>query len=51
VFTKLYAESAMARRGVEALRSVGLRARPLDGLTVSIKDLFDAAGETTGQGQ
>jgi len=48
VFTKLYAESAMAAaKASDTLRSVGLARSPLDGLTVSIKDLFDIAGETT----
>jgi aspartyl-tRNA(Asn)/glutamyl-tRNA(Gln) amidotransferase subunit A len=48
VFTRLYADSAM-RAAAEADRRYGARAprSPLDGIPISIKDLFDVAGEPT----
>ena len=48
VFTKVYAEQARAAaRASDILRGSGLVRSPLEGLPVSIKDLFDVAGETT----
>ncbi len=47
-FTKIYSEQAMAAaRASDTLRAAGLVRSPIDGLPVSIKDLFDVAGETT----
>lgn len=48
VFTRLYADSARAAASAaDTLRSAGLVRSPIDGLPVSIKDLFDVAGDTT----
>jgi aspartyl-tRNA(Asn)/glutamyl-tRNA(Gln) amidotransferase subunit A len=48
VFTRLYADGARAAAlASDTLRAAGLRRSPIDGLPVSIKDLFDVAGETT----
>jgi len=48
VYTRLYAEQALAAaRASDALRAVGLARSPIEGLPISIKDLFDVAGETT----
>ncbi|AKZ64223.1 amidase [Herbaspirillum hiltneri N3] len=48
VFTRLYADSARAAASAsDTLRAAGLTRSPVDGLPVSIKDLFDVAGETT----
>lgn len=48
VFTRLYPSQARAAAtAADALRPVGLLRSPIDGLPVSIKDLFDVAGETT----
>src|SRR5690242_11826252 len=47
-FVKVYAESARAAADAQdALRKAGYVASPLAGLPVSIKDLFDVAGEPT----
>jgi aspartyl-tRNA(Asn)/glutamyl-tRNA(Gln) amidotransferase subunit A len=47
-FTRVYAEAARASaRASDALRSVGLSRSAIDGLPISIKDIFDVAGETT----
>lgn len=47
-FTRVYADQARAAaRASDALRAAGLRRSPIDGLPVSVKDLFDVAGETT----
>jgi aspartyl-tRNA(Asn)/glutamyl-tRNA(Gln) amidotransferase subunit A len=47
-FTKTYAESArQAADAQDALRRAGYKPSPLAGLPVSIKDLFDIAGERT----
>ena len=47
-FTRIYAERAreMARAS-DMLRKAGIVRSPLEGLPISIKDLFDVAGETT----
>ena len=48
VFTHLWAESALASaRHADAQRRSGVRLGRLAGLPVTIKDLFDVAGETT----
>ncbi|WP_034299154.1 amidase [Herbaspirillum sp. RV1423] len=48
VFTRLYDDTARAAaRASDTLRTAGLARSPVDGLPVSIKDLFDVAGETT----
>jgi aspartyl-tRNA(Asn)/glutamyl-tRNA(Gln) amidotransferase subunit A len=48
VFTRLYAESAYAAaRASDLLRSAGTARSLIDGVPISIKDLFDVAGETT----
>ena len=47
-FTKVYADSARAAADAQdQLRQAGYVASPLAGLPVSIKDLFDVAGEVT----
>ena len=47
-FVKVYAESARAAADAQdGLRKAGYVASPLAGLPVSIKDLFDVAGEVT----
>ena len=51
VFTRVYAKSARAAaEASDLLRSAGLSRSPIDGLPISIKDLFDVAGETTQAG-
>jgi len=48
VFMKLYTEAARAAAdAADARRRAGLTLGPLDGAIVSIKDLFDVAGEPT----
>ncbi|MVW71015.1 amidase [Bordetella sp. 15P40C-2] len=48
VYTRVYAEQARAAaRASDTLRAAGLARSPIDGLPISIKDLFDVAGETT----
>lgn len=48
VFTRLYPESARAAAAAsDLLRATGQTRSAIDGLPVSIKDLFDVAGETT----
>ena len=48
VFVKVYAETARAAaEAQDQLRAAGYVASPLAGLPVSIKDLFDVAGEVT----
>lgn len=48
VFTRVYAGRARAAaQASDALRAAGLARSPIDGLPISIKDLFDVAGETT----
>src|SRR5260370_31252396 len=47
-FVKVYADSARAAADAQdRLRNAGYVASPLAGLPVSIKDLFDVAGERT----
>jgi len=47
-FTRVYADSARERaEEIDLRRSTGEASGPLAGLPVSIKDLFDVAGETT----
>ena len=48
VFTRLYADAALAAaRHADAARKAGVELGPLAGLPVSVKDLYDVAGETT----
>jgi aspartyl-tRNA(Asn)/glutamyl-tRNA(Gln) amidotransferase subunit A len=50
-FIKVYAESALAEADYsDRLRRQGVRRSPVDGLPVSIKDLFDVAGDVTRAG-
>ncbi|MDP2817972.1 MAG: amidase [Polaromonas sp.] len=51
IFTRVYADTARdAAKASDLRRSTGKRVGPLDGRIVSIKDLFDVAGETTTAG-
>ncbi|WP_292643373.1 amidase family protein, partial [Mesorhizobium sp.] len=51
VFTKLYAETARAAADAsDARKRAGVTLGPLDGTIVSVKDLFDVAGEPTTAG-
>lgn len=51
IFTRLYADSARSAADAADLRAAsGQSLGPLDGLIVTIKDLFDVAGETTTAG-
>lgn len=48
VFTKVFREQAMASaQASDILRQAGLARSPIDGLPISIKDLFDVTGQTT----
>jgi aspartyl-tRNA(Asn)/glutamyl-tRNA(Gln) amidotransferase subunit A len=48
VFTKLYSDGARAAaQASDILRKAGLVRSPIDGLPVSVKDLFDVAGDVT----
>ncbi len=50
-FLKLYAETARAEADFsDRLRRAGVRRSPVDGLPVSVKDLFDVAGDVTRAG-
>lgn len=50
-FLQVNAEGARAEAGhADRLRKAGVRRSPVDGLPVSIKDLFDVAGEVTRAG-
>src|SRR3990170_1218500 len=50
-FMKGYAESALAEADFsDRLRKDGVRRSPVDGLPVSLKDLFDVAGDVTRAG-
>jgi aspartyl-tRNA(Asn)/glutamyl-tRNA(Gln) amidotransferase subunit A len=47
-FTKVYRDQAMAEaKASDLLRQAGLERSPLEGLPISVKDLFDVAGEAT----
>lgn len=51
IFTRLYADEAReAARAADTRHSAGRTLGPLDGRLVSIKDLFDVAGESTTAG-
>ncbi|GGK26335.1 amidase [Salinarimonas ramus] len=51
VYTRIYAQAARAAAdAADARRRVGVSLGPLDGALVSIKDLFDVAGEPTTAG-
>jgi len=48
VFTNLYPDQARAAaQASDILRKAGMTRSPIDGLPISIKDLFDVAGEVT----
>ena len=50
-FLKVYAESALAEADFsDRLRKAGVRRSPVDGLPVSLKDLYDVAGDVTRAG-
>jgi aspartyl-tRNA(Asn)/glutamyl-tRNA(Gln) amidotransferase subunit A len=50
-FMKVYAEAARAEaEHCDRLRKAGVRRSPVDGLPVSLKDLFDVAGDVTRAG-
>lgn len=50
-FTRVYAEQALqAAAASDLLRKAGLSRSPLEGLPISVKDLFDVAGKTTTAG-
>ncbi len=50
-FTKVFREQALAAaQASDILRQAGLARSPIDGLPVSVKDLFDVAGQTTTAG-
>ncbi len=50
-FTRIYREAARVQAAAsDNLRGAGIVASPLSGLPISIKDLFDVAGETTTAG-
>jgi aspartyl-tRNA(Asn)/glutamyl-tRNA(Gln) amidotransferase subunit A len=51
VFTRIYREAARVQAAAsDHLRGAGIVASPLSGIPISIKDLFDVAGETTTAG-
>jgi aspartyl-tRNA(Asn)/glutamyl-tRNA(Gln) amidotransferase subunit A len=50
-FLKVYAEAARADADyADRLRKAGVRRSPVDGLPISVKDLFDVAGDVTRAG-
>jgi len=50
-FMKVYAEAARAEADhCDRLRKAGVRRSPVDGLPISLKDLFDVAGDVTRAG-
>jgi aspartyl-tRNA(Asn)/glutamyl-tRNA(Gln) amidotransferase subunit A len=51
VFTRTYRETALAEaKASDALRALGIVPSPLAGIPVSVKDLFDVAGDITRAG-
>ncbi|MGB3290556.1 MAG: amidase [Burkholderiaceae bacterium] len=47
-YTRVYHDQALAAaRASDILRAAGLARSPIEGLPISVKDLFDVAGETT----
>lgn len=51
VFTRVFRDSALAEaRASDLLRAAGAPRSPIDGLPISVKDLFDVAGHTTHAG-
>lgn len=51
VFTQVFRDQALAAaRASDTLRAAGLVRSPLEGLPISVKDLFDVAGQTTWAG-
>ncbi|MDR7376496.1 aspartyl-tRNA(Asn)/glutamyl-tRNA(Gln) amidotransferase subunit A [Rhodoferax ferrireducens] len=50
-FTQVYAERALClAQASDSLRAAGLQRSPLEGLPISVKDLFDVAGTPTAAG-
>ncbi len=50
-FTKVFSTQALAAaQASDILRAAGLARSPIEGLPISVKDLFDVAGETTTAG-
>mgnify|MGYP002631791742 FL=1 len=51
VYLKLFSETARAEaEASDWLRATGVPARPLEGVPISVKDLFDVAGQVTTAG-
>src|SRR5690606_13006567 len=51
VYTSVYEPQALAAaQASDILRAAGLARSPIEGLPISVKDLFDVAGETTKAG-
>ena len=51
VYTQVFESQALnAARASDLLRSAGLKRSPLEGLVISVKDLFDVSGYTTRAG-
>ena len=47
-FTKVYADSALAEADAsDKLRALGVVRSPVEGIPISVKDLFDVAGDRT----
>ena len=50
-FTRVYHQQALAAaQASDTLRAAGLARSPIDGLPISVKDLFDVAGDSTQAG-
>ena len=50
-FTATYAKTALAEAALsDQLRAAGIRRSPVEGLPVSVKDLYDVAGDVTRAG-